>query len=194
MWWCVTSAGEHKVRIILHLLQQVHNDLTHLLCCSILEHRHRVDVSHCQCRWRHLFDHLLHLAFIAKMVSSSTCSHHRLRTMSCVATIMQYHDKVVILHLVYNLFHILRRERLAVVIRHQTSRRLSHHHAISTRLFQCHTVFRYEVRTLLQQCMCRIRIFIDQHHDFRHVIQSACQREWTNTATKQRTVFYLFCG
>ena len=102
----VTSAAEHKVGVVAHLVQQVEHRLSHLIRCAVLEDAHRVDISHGQCRWGHILDNLLHAALIAEMVGSSTCRHHCLRALSRVAAIVQNDDEVVVLYLINNILDV----------------------------------------------------------------------------------------
>ena len=39
--------------------------------------------------------------------------------------------------------------------------------------------------------MSSLRVFIDEYHDFGHVIQASCQRERTDTTRQQRTIIDL---
>ena len=106
MRWCVAAAGKHEVRIVAHLFEQFTDSLPHLFRRSVLEHADWVDITHRQCCWGHILDDLLHPALVAEVVGSSTCRHHCLRALPCVATVMENHDEVVVLYLINNILHI----------------------------------------------------------------------------------------
>ena len=122
------------------------------------------------------------------MISGSSCSYHCLGTMTGISTIMQNDREVIVLHFLYDLLNENRRVLRAVLIRQESGSRFGHHYPIHSCGLQCHAVTENEIRTFLQQRIGRFRIDINKHHDFRHVIQTSCQRIRTDATGKDGPV------
>ena len=66
-----------------------------------------VNISHHQYICRAALQRICHVNLVSKMISTSTGTYHSFCTMTCVTTIMQNYDKIVILYCTDNGFYVL---------------------------------------------------------------------------------------